>query len=172
MFVGFVSSQTQGDAGIAINAPARGTVWNAGKTEQVAWTVHDNTVSEIQTVELRQGGSANLQIVGVVGSNLPVSGATGQWQWNIPVDTKTDASYVLVFKSNKGETYSDYFTIMAADPATIASASSAAAAASANATSSESAVETNGSEASTIFNRMTLSLVGLSIIAATGTLLL
>ena len=80
---------------------------------------------------------------------------------------------VLVFKSNKGETYSDYFTIMAADPATIASASSASAAASANATSSESATESgNGSEASAIYNRVTSTFVGLSIIAATGTLLL
>ena len=66
-------------------------------------TVHDNAVSEIQTVELRQGGSANLQVVGVVGSNLPVSGATGQWQWNIPVDTKTDAScmYIMNYYESK-----------------------------------------------------------------------
>lgn len=52
--------------------------------------MQDSTVSNIDSVELRNGGSTNLQLVGQVGSKIPVSG--GQWEWDIPVDTKSDAS--------------------------------------------------------------------------------
>ncbi|CDS06608.1 hypothetical protein LRAMOSA09136 [Lichtheimia ramosa] len=138
---GAVAQQQPGQsAGIAITAPALGTVWTAGKTEVVSWTVQDSTVSNIDSVELRNGGSTNLQLVGQVGSKIPVSG--GQWEWDIPVDTKSDASYVLVFTSSKGSTYSPYFTIMAAPPGAKANftshqASSSASASGAQASSSE-----------------------------------
>ncbi|KAI9323291.1 hypothetical protein BX666DRAFT_1885369 [Dichotomocladium elegans] len=106
-------SQAQ-NAGISITAPALGAVWTAGKTEIVSWSILDPSVSTISSVELRNGGSANLQLVSQVGSGLLVS--TQQWSWEIPSWIKTDSSYVLVFTSNKGATYSPYFTIMASNP--------------------------------------------------------
>ncbi|KAI9495790.1 hypothetical protein BDB00DRAFT_786030 [Zychaea mexicana] len=158
-------SAPAGGAGIAITSPALGTVWTAGKTEKVSWTIQDNTVTEISTVELRNGGSANLQMVGNVGSKIPVSG--GQWDWAIPVTTKTDASYVLVFKSNKGDTYSPYFTIMAAPPGTVANATASASTTGSGTAPGASATPSGDhSGASTPF-QLAFSLVGgLSVAAA------
>ncbi|KAL1927601.1 hypothetical protein VTP01DRAFT_3838 [Rhizomucor pusillus] len=102
------------NAGVAVTAPGLGAVWTAGKAQTVAWTVQDNSVQTIDSIELRNGLSANLHKIGVIGTNIPV--APGSWTWNIPSTVQSDGSYVLVLNSNKGSTYSPYFTIMGAAP--------------------------------------------------------
>ncbi|KAI8143402.1 hypothetical protein BJV82DRAFT_610291 [Fennellomyces sp. T-0311] len=172
VLAGTISSFTQAQtssAGIAVTAPLQGTVWTAGKTEQVAWTVQDQSATTINTVELRNGGQGNLQVVGIVGKDLPI--ADGKWAWNIPVDTKTDSTYVLVFKSSKGDTYSPYFTIMAADPSAIASASASAAANSSASGSGAQASSTNDESGASTMYKSTLLAGGLSAAAIAGLLI-
>ncbi|KAI8374573.1 uncharacterized protein BYT42DRAFT_547595 [Radiomyces spectabilis] len=113
------------DAGISLTAPVQGTVWYSGRPQLVQWRVTNGNVDTIETVELRNGMSTNLDFVIQLNiSNIPVN--DGQFIWEIPNNTVTDPMCelkqakhnVLLLKSNLGTTYSAYFTILGVAPDT------------------------------------------------------
>ncbi|KAI8332111.1 hypothetical protein BC941DRAFT_437550 [Chlamydoabsidia padenii] len=105
-----ISAQNVTDAGVAVNTPARGDVWNAGTAQTIKFTMTDPSITSIEGIVLMGGDQGNLQTYLLVDSNVPVNG--GQYSWNIPKNIQTMPSYALVFKTNKGKSYSPYFTIV------------------------------------------------------------
>ncbi|SAM02599.1 hypothetical protein [Absidia glauca] len=112
--VSTVFAQNVTDAGVAVNIPARGDVWQAGTTQTVKFTMTDASITTIDGIVLMGGDQSNLQTYLLVDSNVPVNG--GQYTWNIPKNVQTMPSYALVFKTSKGRSYSPYFTITGVAP--------------------------------------------------------
>ncbi|GAB5587582.1 hypothetical protein Unana1_02482 [Umbelopsis nana] len=101
----------QSDAGVLFNSPLTGTVWTAGSTGLITWTVENTALTTISTLDLRKGPSTALQLVQNVAVNLPVT--PGQYTWNIPATLAAGTDYALTFGSSPNISYSGAFTIQA-----------------------------------------------------------
>lgn len=69
-------------------------------------TVQDNSVQTIDSIELRNGLSANLHKIGVIGTNIPV--APGSWTWNIPSTVQSDGSCKYILSPNAAAYFPKY----------------------------------------------------------------
>ncbi|CAM0138192.1 hypothetical protein VKS41_001431 [Umbelopsis sp. WA50703] len=118
--VGYVSAQ--GNAGVLFTSPLTGSVWTAGQSGIITWTVEDTSVTTISTIDLRQGPSTALQLVQNIAVNIPVSPA--QYTWNIPATIAAGTDYAITMGVSPNISYSGTMTIQAATGAASGSASS------------------------------------------------
>ncbi|OBZ84792.1 hypothetical protein A0J61_07155 [Choanephora cucurbitarum] len=102
------------NTGIAFTQPTEGTVWSAGSSQTVTWLVL-NTVNMselIESIELRNGPSSNLQLVEIITADS-IEATSGQYLWTIADDLPTGEDYALIAKTSTSEYYSTRFKIEA-----------------------------------------------------------
>ncbi|KAI8357875.1 Ser-Thr-rich glycosyl-phosphatidyl-inositol-anchored membrane family-domain-containing protein [Choanephora cucurbitarum] len=107
--IALVYAQT---TGIAFTQPTEGTVWSVGSSQTVTWSTA-NTSELIESIELRNGPSSNLQLVQVITADS-IEVGSGQYLWNIADNLPTGEDYALIAKTSTSEYYSSRFKIEAA----------------------------------------------------------
>ncbi|CAO3626181.1 unnamed protein product [Cunninghamella blakesleeana] len=113
----FAQNTTNTAGPIAVNSPNAGAVLSAPSTVPVKYTLTNPNLKTIKAIVLMGGESTNLQQYLLVDTFVPVS-ADGIYNWNIPKEVETKPSYSLVFKTDLGDSYSPYFTIIGKAPGT------------------------------------------------------
>ncbi|CAO3662964.1 unnamed protein product [Umbelopsis vinacea] len=136
----------QGNGGVLFTSPLTGTVWQAGSTGLITWTVVDTSVTTISTIDLRQGPATALQLVQNVATNVPTS--PPQYSWSIPATLAPGNDYALTFFTSPNISYSGSFSITAGSGAS-SNASSSAVASTSSAAPTSSAPASSTSAPST-----------------------
>ncbi|KAI8876050.1 hypothetical protein K501DRAFT_338333 [Backusella circina FSU 941] len=109
----------QSDLGIFTTVPTTNQVVNSGSFLNITWTFTnpftastDPNVTLINTIELRKGDPANLELVLPNILNTSISALDLVYTWDIPSNLTTNSTYALIYMGYNGiRSYSSFFTI-------------------------------------------------------------